>query len=200
MVAQWSEGRSTAHDIWVGHVLAGPMPRVQDAMAAKYVLEQFIVKAGNRTKTADVTVGYHLGREQWMLFGRLRMPEYMIGYPDDVEGMPGSVMRDEHRAALCPGFGHAVPDLKGNLKLFDPSANKGRYYAAIAELEPTSVSHVMLYQWIPFLLKKDSKVQRHDYNTYKAMLYLELGGLGKVMDRLKSEEDEADQGSAKDSE
>jgi hypothetical protein len=166
------------------------MPKVHDAMSAKHVLEQFIVQAGSITQTADVTVGYHPQKEQWVIFGRVRMPASYIDWPENAGGKPGSLIRQHHRQDICRKFERAIPDLDRNLQLFDPGANKDRYYAAIEELEPTSVSNVMLNQWIPFLIKKDGKVQRHDYNTYKAMLHLDIGGLSKIMDRLKSEDDE----------
>jgi hypothetical protein len=194
----WHAGASTAQDIWEGNVLVAEIPRVHDAMSAKHVLEQFIVEAGGKTDTTDVIIGYHPRKEQWMLFGRLRWPEYMVGVPDDVEDqMPGSLMRQEHRDFLPRSFGIDVLDIKDTVRLFDPGANKQRYHAAIAELEPTSVSHVMLYRMIPYLLKKDGKVVRHDYNSYKATLHLDIGGLSNVLDRLKSEEDEVDQDSTK---
>ncbi|KAJ0422688.1 hypothetical protein BJY00DRAFT_311053 [Aspergillus carlsbadensis] len=170
-------------------------------MSAKHVLEQFIVVAGGITQTADVTIGYHPGKEQWWLFGRVRIPENYIDYPDNLPDRKGTDIRSDHREGLCFKFEWHMPDFKGDiLQLFDPGPNKELYYAAIEELEPSSVSNVMLYQWIPILIKKDGKIQRHDYNTYKAMLHLDMGGLSRIMDRLKGEDVEVDEGSAKGSE
>ncbi|KAL3457098.1 hypothetical protein BJX64DRAFT_293439 [Aspergillus heterothallicus] len=187
----WNQGASTAHDIWVGHVITAPLSKCHNARDAKDVLEQFVVTTGRLSETFDAVIGHHPGKKEWQLFARVRIPEDYLRLTDNVQYHKGTQVRANFKRGLVTYHYDDVPDLAQKFEHFDPGADKAKYHAAIDELE--QVSHVMIYQWLPFLLKKDDKVVRHDYNTYKALLHLDLGGVSKIMDRLKSEDDEEDE-------